>query len=142
MQAALENPKSLEGAWKLSRQSEEGEWATLELRVMDNKLIIKQVDAPFIVGINPTKGYAEHSDGALVVVITNGFTDLIFKAPLSRNGNQDRIEGPNRLQSRVVRRHSNMDGATGENSEVSEGRHEKKRSSAGVSRKVWGNRWP
>ena len=82
VQAALENPKSLEGAWKLSRQSEEGEWATLELRVLDHKLIIERLDSPFMVGINPTKGYVEHSDGALVVVITNGYTDLVFKARL------------------------------------------------------------
>ncbi len=52
-----------------------------------------------MVGISPTRGYLEHADGALVVVITNGFTDLVFKSTLSRNGNQDRIEGPNRLQS-------------------------------------------
>ena len=63
VQAALENPKSLEGAWRLSRQSEEGEWATLELHVLDNKLIIEQLDAPFMAGINPTKGYVEHSIG-------------------------------------------------------------------------------
>ena len=34
-------------------------------------------------------------------VITNGYTDLIFKAVLSRNGKPDRIEGPNRLQSQL-----------------------------------------
>ena len=42
VRAALENPKDLEGAWRLSRQSEEGEWATLELRVLDHKLVIDQ----------------------------------------------------------------------------------------------------
>jgi hypothetical protein len=100
VQAAVDDTKSLEGAWRLSRQSEEGEWATLELRVLENKLLIEQLDSPFMAGINPTKGYLEHSDGALVLVITNGYTDLIFKAVLSHD-NQDRIEGPNRLQSQL-----------------------------------------
>jgi len=100
VQAAVDDPKSLEGAWRLSRQfQDEGEWATLGLHVLDNKLTIEQLDAPFMAGINPTKGYVEHSDGALVVVITNGYSDLIFKAVPSRNGNLDRIEGPLRLQS-------------------------------------------
>jgi hypothetical protein len=102
VQAAVENPKGLEGAWRLSRQFEaEGEWATLELHLLDNKLIIEQIDAPFMAGINPTKGYVEHSGGALAVVITNGYFDLVFKALLSRNGNLDRIEGPLRLQSQL-----------------------------------------
>ena len=39
-------------------------------------------------------------NGALVVVITNGYSDLIFKAVLSHD-NLDRIEGPNRLQSQL-----------------------------------------
>ena len=100
VQAAQETAKSLAGAWKLSRQSpDEGEWATLELRLLENKLIVEQVDVPLMAGLNPTRGYVEHSDDALVVVLTNGYTDLVFKARLSRDGNPDRIEGPNRLQS-------------------------------------------
>ena len=35
------------------------------------------------------------------MVITNGYSDLIFKAVHSRNGNLDRIEGPLRLQSQL-----------------------------------------
>ena len=54
-----------------------------------------------MVGINETKGYVEHSEGALVIVITNGFSDLVFKSRCSHDDNPNRIDGPNRLQSQL-----------------------------------------
>jgi hypothetical protein len=102
VRAAVEDLKNLEGAWMLRRQSEEqGEWATVELQVQDHKLTIKQLDVPLLVGLIPVWGYAGHSERELVLLLTNGFTDLVFKAVLSGVGNPQRIEGPNRLQSQL-----------------------------------------
>ncbi len=102
VRAAQEDPKNLDGAWMLCRQSEEqGESATVELQVLDHKLIVKQLDVPLLVGLIPVWGYAEHSERALVLLLTNGFSDLVFKAVLSGDGNPQRIEGPNRFQSQL-----------------------------------------
>ena len=101
--AAADEPGNIEGAWRLSGrlESEGGEWSTLEIHVADRRPTLVRIDAPLMAGINPTRGLVERDGDALVIVITNGYSDLTFKARLPGDRNPDRIEGPLRLRSQL-----------------------------------------
>ena len=101
--AAAYDPGNIEGAWRLSGrlESEGGEWSTLEIHVADRRPTLVRIDAPLMAGINPTRGLVECDGDALVIVITNGYSDLTFKARLPGDRKPDRIEGPLRLRSQL-----------------------------------------
>ena len=94
-----EEASGLEGTWRLVIQSpSEGEVAVIEIKARDGRLAITRADHPLFRGINPIQAFLEQSERALVILMTNGHSDLVFKAELPGKSQTERIEGYIRLR--------------------------------------------